>query len=971
MIKLSGHSLTPGVKFTPESQKLDLTERTSTSSFTLPISEGVSLVTGDWLLDDKAPGAGIVWRVKANEQTYNSNTRNITLEHIINTLKDVSVFGEVKASDISGSSTCTAQQAFEYFLNKQSIWQLGTFEYNVSEPFTFNGDTLFAALETITSALDDPVWEYDMSSMPFTLSVKHRNTTPDCEMRAGRNLASLRKSEDRSKMYTRAYPIGKKNLHITGNYISKNESTYGRVDKVITDQSQETEAALLAWATDMLNRHAQPTVNITISGLDYYAATGETLDRLRINRVCRVPLPEYGTTILEPIVKLSYRDKIKEPENVTVTLCNNIDDIASFAKEQEATSGGGRGGRASAKEKAEDHAWFVDTESHVGMVAEAIIGRDPQTGDVNWSRVAEIIVDGSGIHQQVVQAQGSIVTMYGRQDMTESSLTTVFANVSGLQGSMVMTAESLTTVYTKTGIDSLGQNETLYSRIEQNASSITLKVSKGAVATQLAVEADNVTISSTGGTTKLIVDGMITADDLQTYSGLIGTVNTAGINCEGDASVMDTLTCGDIRISTGEISIGQNELYEPHTFTVDGVQQAKFLGDSDINFNIAATQTYRNGVTAVINSLAVVSGSVTNEAKATVTSTATSQSGSKTVTIEADGWVAAGTNTVRIKDGNTSLASTVVQMPGMSGAWTGTTGSGAGTSNVYRVNEKVGSTVIGSASGHEQSVFLVKGTQSGNSVPISIESYDGSGNRITVARSSVTVSGGGSTVDSIAMNGGASASYTSTEAKLNVPVAAYDANGDELKDAILTPTIPSSVYTPTVTISTSLRTGGQWIDITANATSANGLGTGQATYGRYIGGYLNEARAEGAATVTLSSQTWSDQSIPSGASYSYTIQPGHNRKFKVNASNGESLTAYFSAAAGSVTVNNWKRTNFTSSTQDYGTGTRALSIPVKVDVNGTTYSHTFTTAGFKVTKRDSTHFFIYCGDTCLGVWTVT
>ena len=27
----------------------------------------------------------------------------------------------------------------------------------------------------------------------------------------------------------------------------------------------------------------------------------ETLDRLRINRVCRVPLPEYGTTIREPI----------------------------------------------------------------------------------------------------------------------------------------------------------------------------------------------------------------------------------------------------------------------------------------------------------------------------------------------------------------------------------------------------------------------------------------------------------------------------------------------------------------------------------------------------------------------------------------------------------------------------------------------------------------------------------------------
>jgi hypothetical protein len=84
---------------------------------------------------------------------------------------------------------------------------------------------------------------------------------------------------------------------------------------------------------------------------------------------------------------------------------------------------------------------------------------------------------------------------------------------------------------------------------------------------------------------------------------------------------------------------------------------------------------------------------------------------------------------------------------------------------------------------------------------------------------------------------------------------------------------------------------------------------------------------------------------------------------------GKTVSATYSGSD-PVTVNNWQRTNFSSSTQNYGTGTRSLSIPVKVDVNGVTYTHTLTTGGFKVVKQDSTHMMIYCGSTELGVWSI-
>ena len=472
MIKLNGHTLAPAEKFEPESFGLNILERQSTATITRSIDEP-ELQVGDWLLDDEEPGSGIVWRVKIVERNFNGRAYTYTLEHIINTLRDISMFGEVTPAMMGGGATCTALQAAQYVMARQSIWTLGDFEYNTSTAYSFNGDDLFSAMEKISSTLDDPWWEYDMSSLPFKLHIRHKSSAEACEMRMGRNISTMRMTVDRSRMYTRIYPIGKNNMHITGEYISQNEAIWGRKDRVETDQTQETEQNLYLWALDRLRRHCEPTVTVTIGGLDLSQATGETLDRLVIGTVCRVPLPAFNTTITERITKLSWKDKIKEPENVTVTLCNTRQDIASIISEQ--IAGGGGGARADAKEAEEDHAWFVDTTSHVAMVAEAIIGRDGET--VDWSRVAEIIVDGSGIHQQVVSAQGSLVTAFFRLDAND---------------------ESLTSLFQKTGVDGLDQGDTLYSRLTQTSESLSSEIvratsAEGSLASRLTQTADSIT----------------------------------------------------------------------------------------------------------------------------------------------------------------------------------------------------------------------------------------------------------------------------------------------------------------------------------------------------------------------------------------------------------------------------------------------------------------------------------------------
>ena len=411
MILYNGQSLTVKDKFRPESMSLTLEERKSQASLTIgPDAPEISV--GDWMRDDTEPGSGILWRVKSVSDQVEKQTRTVALEHISATLRDCVIFGEWEPE-----GGCTAQAAVNYALAQTGgLWELGAWEVsNPTNPYKFASTTVFGAIETVSASVSGVFWEYDLSAIPFRLHMRLISDSAASEMRMSRNILSLKRSVDRSRMYTRIYPIGADDLHITGDYLSKNENIYGRVDHIETDQSKESAAELQRWAQERLNTHCEPAVSIQISGLDYSRETGEALDALAIGTRCRVPLPEYGTTILETLTRLQWKDKVAKPEEVTVNLANIQEDVASIFRKVSgsAASNSRAGGRGSKKKKEEDHAWFVDTTDHVAMVAEAIIGRaDGETPEHLWSRVSTIVVDGEGIHQRVT-ANADGIAMHG------------------------------------------------------------------------------------------------------------------------------------------------------------------------------------------------------------------------------------------------------------------------------------------------------------------------------------------------------------------------------------------------------------------------------------------------------------------------------------------------------------------------------------------------------------------------------
>jgi len=411
MILMNGQSMTPKAPLYPETQQMQLGERDSQSTFTIG-PDAPEITVGDWIMEDSGPGLGITWRVRGVDTSYNDETRTVHLEHVIQTLKDTVIFGDVTAAMMGGGDTVGALQAIQYVLARQGIWRLGNFGYDLAAPFEFNGSTLFDAIEDVCSALADCVWTYDTTRLPFTLNIMPQDYTVRCEMRGGRNLSTIQRSVDRSRMYTRIYPVGADDLHITGEYLEANTNLYGVVCKVETDQAYDTEEKLRIWAEDRLRRHCEPTVTITINGLELSAETGEPLDKLVVGTVCRVPVPELGVVMAEKITRLNFKDVIRDPVDVTVTLANNREDVASLFKREKQTTekasrSGARGGKKK-NEKIEDaesgmYSVLQRTASEIYMQVTDTKNDLQGKIDVQSSRI-DIVVEGTGDNAHIKPA---------------------------------------------------------------------------------------------------------------------------------------------------------------------------------------------------------------------------------------------------------------------------------------------------------------------------------------------------------------------------------------------------------------------------------------------------------------------------------------------------------------------------------------------------------------------------------------
>ena len=517
MILLQGHSLAQARRVPLEALSLTLNERDSSAQMTPADMTGIGV--NSWFLDDSGPGKGIVWRVRSIQENYLTRTPRVTLEHAINSLRDRLIFGEVKPGDISGtgSDSCSALQAVRYILARQDDWTLGSFDYgSVSMPYKFDGNSLYDALEYVCKTLPDCWWSYDFSRYPFRLNITRRSTQVGTRMRAGRNLATITRTVDRNGMITRFYPIGKDDLHLPEEYVERNAGTYGIAAAVEVDQSLGSVGELRSWANEQLERHAEPAVTISVTGVELADATGESLDRIRLGRICEVPLPEFGMEIAEVITQVAYQDALYEPEAVQVTMENKKQDISRIVAE--AIKKAGAGGRGGARQEKEDHAWFEDTDDHVAMCAEGIIGKDAK-GEPNWTRLSQIVVDGRGIYTDVQSIQQEVVIAESRITQNENQIQLEVRRAQSAEGTLSSRINVEANRITQEVTRATGEEGRLSGRITTEANKIALVVSEGAHGYEVNAASIVAGINGQGGSyvklqaDKIDLSGYVTASE--------------------------------------------------------------------------------------------------------------------------------------------------------------------------------------------------------------------------------------------------------------------------------------------------------------------------------------------------------------------------------------------------------------------------------------------------------------------------
>ena len=768
MILLSGHSLTAVRKVPAEAMSLTLNERESSATFTPRDLSGISV--GSWLRDDRKPGNGIVWRVRSITQTFLEDTPQIALEHAVNTLRDRILFGEITPATITGTvgaTTCTAKQAVQYILAQQSDWTLGTFDFSsVSNPYHFDGDTLYDALETVSNSLTDAWWSYDFSTYPFKLNITAKSVAVGTILRAGRNLSAVSKTIDMAGMYTRFYPIGKDDLHISGDYVSRNENLYGAIAKVEVDTSLTTTAELTAWANDRLRVHAEPKVTINVNGFELADATGESLDALELGKKCRIPLPEYGTEITETITQLVYQDKIFQPEVVQITLANTKTDVTRIIAD--AIKQAGSGGRGSARQEKEDHAWFEDTDEYVAMVAEKTGINELGQGETLYSRLqveagritSEVTraTQAEGLLNQGLVEQSSRITQTA--DAIQAEVTRASTAEGTLSGQITVQAGQISQI-----VQAVGRNG------EVTAASIVLAINSSGSGAY--ISADHVYIS---GSTRI-------NDVFTVISNAVGV--TVPMICSSDLTIN----------SNGDLNVYDINLAGSSPITLNATSMAKAIKKAEVE-GTGANMTLK---------LTAFDGSEVNFTKAATTALTESWSGG-TITVQAQ---PSGVTLQRtLAAGTTTWSGNTATVP-INATWgSGTTYTESTGKNIYvdasaRYTAGYDSAHLSGSwgTGSNSNLFTVTKVQSGSSNSLSVRvkasiSYNSSTHKYTAAalandaQKATAASGteaydagwsagrtngvNSVTVSSVGQNG--SASYASSTNKYSIPIIGTASN---------------------------------------------------------------------------------------------------------------------------------------------------------------------------------------------------
>lgn len=569
----------------------------STVNMTLPDSDTLGVC--EWVEVETPDGIGY-YRTQSVSTDALDGTQAVYLEHGACTLGDTQIPDGVTKKD-------TVENILSYILGQQDsgqdvTWGLGTVAAMDTIYVDIGGMSPMDAISTMMSSIPDYQAVYRQeSATDWYVDIVARPQTPSCEGRMSRNIKSCDISYNAQGIVTRVYAQG-----LTGGYMdSPNISVYGLRTETQNLNEGLTTAQKEAIVQSYLRNHDHPTISISINAVELAQITGLAIDELRVGKLCRIVIPWLHITVEEVITEKRWSDLLEDAENVSITLANATPDLSIAIAAIASRGGGGMAGRVEKQDEAKKRfeTKFEQSDEYFRLLAT----------DTQWSELADGTVTA---YSQIIQTASSIQSVVSRSGYTEGAFFSPSVNyaeddiviydgkmyqftaahhgawtgadvrqITNLYSSITQNESGIETLVAKTGINSLGQNETLYSKITQTATQISAKVDK----TDVTITGDGVSITGIG---TLDISGLKTRvgeleADYVSASGLASmTLSVASIEADS-ATIADVIIGPEGEISVTDVDLNGDSLTTLIGDLQDGISDAQVVpSGSDYVFQI-------------------------------------------------------------------------------------------------------------------------------------------------------------------------------------------------------------------------------------------------------------------------------------------------------------------------------------------------------------------------------------------------
>ena len=273
-------------------------------------------------------GSAGIFRVTEVETDFGiPERRRVMLEHGIITLADRLIFGYAEV----GGTGMDMDAGLRGRLDGQERWGLETCDADTKFAYAFENENVLTALFSLPEPCEeDLMLTFDMSGLPWKLSLVRPEAVPSCEVRCARNLTEAQMDLDMTDLVTRIYPLGYgegadqmtiRDVNGGVPYLDADtKAFYGIIQAVYTEPTMDDPKTLLAAAKSVLRVRSRPKMSLKISALALSALTGESLDRFLPGKLCRVCLTGSGMPVEARIVTVSAGDVYGRPLDVSLTL---------------------------------------------------------------------------------------------------------------------------------------------------------------------------------------------------------------------------------------------------------------------------------------------------------------------------------------------------------------------------------------------------------------------------------------------------------------------------------------------------------------------------------------------------------------------------------------------------------------------------------------------------------------------------